>query len=186
MVIYCFTPCFMNQFVCILSFKLFLSHSWYDLYVVRFVPSAEQSCSSLLSERDKSAAQVLALIASTKRALFQRSISKILYNCKLSLSLKIFYFSVLSLAEGFYSLYRSLHHTPLSDINFESLLFSTVSNQSVWNFASTRGMLISLIAIKLFEISRRKVWYAKLLYTSIYRIRIYIHLGVNKKPWPLS
>ena len=36
------------------------------------------------------------------------------------------------LAEGFYSLYHSLHHsTPLSDIDFESLLLSTASNQSV-------------------------------------------------------
>ena len=32
------------------------------------------------------------------------------------------------LADGFYSIYRSLHHTPLSDINFESLLFSTMEH----------------------------------------------------------
>ena len=56
------------------------------------------------------------------------------------------------LAEGFYSPYRSLHHTPLFDIDFESLLFSTVSKQSVRNFACGRGLLISLIARKFFEI----------------------------------
>ena len=48
------------------------------------------------------------------------------------------------MAEGFYSHYSSLHHTPLSDINFDLLLFSTVSNQSVRNFACRRGLLISL------------------------------------------
>ena len=68
---------------------------------------------------------------------------------------------LMTLAEGFYSPYRSLHHTPLSDINFESLLFSTDSNQSVWIFA----LLISLIDRKLFEIGWRKVWYPKLVYT---------------------
>ena len=37
----------------------------------------------------------------------------------------------LTLAVGFYPFYRSLHHTPLLDIDFESLLSSTVSNQSI-------------------------------------------------------
>ena len=60
------------------------------------------------------------------------------------------------MAEGFYSHYhRSFHHTKLSDIDFESLLFSTVSKQYVWNFACRRGLLISLIARKFFEIGRR-------------------------------
>ena len=53
-----------------------------------------------------------------------------------------------TIAEGFYSHYRSLNHAPLSDIDFESLLFSAVSNQS----ACRRDLLISLIARKLFEI----------------------------------
>ena len=61
--------------------------------------------------------------------------------------------------------YQSLHHTPLSDIDFELLLFSTVSNQSAWNFACRRDLLISLIARKFFEICWRKVWYPKLVYT---------------------
>ena len=54
------------------------------------------------------------------------------------------------MVEGFYSLCRSLHHSPLSDIDFESLLFSIVLNQSVWNFACRRGLLIYLIVLELF------------------------------------
>ena len=77
------------------------------------------------------------------------------------------------MAEGFYSHYRSLHHThvcihvytQLSDIDFELHLFSTASNKSVWNFACRRGLLKSLIGRSLFEIGRRKVWYPKLVYT---------------------
>ena len=88
----------------------------------------------------------------------------------------------LPLAVGFYSFYRSLHYTPLSDIDFESLLFSTISNQSAWNFASRRGLFIFLIARKLFEINRRKVRYPKLVYT-VYTI---VHYGVSKIPWPIS
>ena len=36
---------------------------------------------------------------------------------------------------------------------------------NLWNFACKRRLWISLIARKLFEIGRRKVWYPKLVYT---------------------
>ena len=76
-----------------------------------------------------------------------------------------------------------LHHTytTLSDINFGSLLISTISNQLVWDFASRRGLLISLIAQNIFEIGRRKIRYPELVYRTLVKISIGSKISMSRK-----
>ena len=78
-----------------------------------------------------------------------------------------------SMAEGFYSLCAYMWVYRIR-IDFESLLFSTVLNESVWNFVITRGLLISLMVTKLFEINRREV--------IVTEVNTIVHYGVSRNP----